>query len=564
MPGDSTAGAPTWFGTAEAALFGVLHCPSGGQSRGGIVLCPPLGKEHVDTYRGLKLLAQKLAVAGFAVMRFDYAGTGDSTGRQGAETAITDYLDSIAVAARYLRDCGVPTVSLIGLRAGALLAAAVAPTLTGSVDLALWDPVTDGRRYLREQRALYRMSVGEDTADTSVESILGLSFSPQASLKLAAMKLPTAFDENIRTLLLVRPERRDDKRLRTLASAPSCTVRAVPDQSAFVEPASYVVEIPYPTVDLLTDWFDTHGATATAPFRADLRSSTVVNQYSDGTAIVETIEHFGPHRLFGIRTAMTGARPDCPTLLTHSTAYEHRIGTGRIWTETARELAALGVTALRYDRRGTGDSGAATEFPRIYSDQSRADIAAAVTATGAGPDRLMMTGVCSGAWHSAMAAITKGAHSVVLVNIIGYALRQKETDPDIAMTTAPQPTLKQRAKSLIRSHIPYPAWLMLGKLGVAQVPEVLLTRLRRRNIRTDILLSPADLTWFSQQHGDRSMQRVSDAGWAPTLIAAPFGDHPLLRRDLQEFTRRHLVGAIRRDFGPLLADAEPDQPSATC
>lgn len=565
MSGSSPAAHPTWFGPDAAPLFGVVHIPADGQARGGIVICPPLGKEHVDTYRGLKLLAERLAASGFAVLRFDYLGTGDSAGRQGADTAVAGYLSSIDEAVQYLRRSGAPTISLIGLRVGALLAATAADTLSGLDKLVLWDPVTDGRRYLREQRALYKMTVGDDTADTTLESILGLAFSTAGSHDLSSVKLPVTIDGDIRTLVLTRPERTDDKRLRMLVDTAGATIESAPDQAAFVEPPSFLVEIPYQTIDLVSEWFNAHSPCSGVPLHPVLRAEAIVERQPDGAAIVESIEHFGPHRLFGIRTTISAPAPNGPTVLFHSTAYEHRIGSGRIWTEIAREFAGLGIAALRYDRRGTGDSGPpSTGLSRIYSEDSQADITAAVSATGVSPDRLMMTGVCSGAWNSAIAAIGSGARSVVLVNIIGFAMRQTETDPDTITGVATGPTLKRHVKSFVRRHLPYPGWLLLGKLGLAQVPEVLLAQLRRRNVRTDIVLSPADLTWFEEQHGRRSLARVSDATWRPELISAPTGDHPLLQRDLQVFTRRHLLRTVKRDFGPLLADARPDQPRSTC
>ena len=61
----------TWFGPAEAPLLGFLHMPEGAQARGGVVLCPPLGKEQVVSYRGMALAAQQLCAAGLVVLRFD-------------------------------------------------------------------------------------------------------------------------------------------------------------------------------------------------------------------------------------------------------------------------------------------------------------------------------------------------------------------------------------------------------------------------------------------------------------------------------------------------------------
>ena len=174
VPEEGRAGRPTWFGTESEPLFGVLHVPDDGQARGGVVLCPPLGKEHVDSYRGMKLLAQELCERGLTVLRFDYLGTGDSAVEQQSDGAVEDYLASIRTAVAFLRESGVGDVGLVGLRMGALLAASALPTLRGVTCLALWDPVLDGRRYLREQRALYKMTVGDDLVDVGAESIVGI------------------------------------------------------------------------------------------------------------------------------------------------------------------------------------------------------------------------------------------------------------------------------------------------------------------------------------------------------------------------------------------------------
>ncbi len=50
----------TWFGPEDAPLFGVVDLPADGRCRGAVVLCPPIGKEQVDAYRGMVYLAQQL------------------------------------------------------------------------------------------------------------------------------------------------------------------------------------------------------------------------------------------------------------------------------------------------------------------------------------------------------------------------------------------------------------------------------------------------------------------------------------------------------------------------
>ena len=80
--GPSNFAKPLWFGPDDRPLFGWLHAPAARQVRGGVVLSPPLGFEAVNARHAYRYLAEALSEAGFAALRFDYDGTGDSAGRQ--------------------------------------------------------------------------------------------------------------------------------------------------------------------------------------------------------------------------------------------------------------------------------------------------------------------------------------------------------------------------------------------------------------------------------------------------------------------------------------------------
>ncbi|MED5814342.1 alpha/beta hydrolase family protein [Mycolicibacterium sp. 050232] len=554
-------GVPTWFGPEQSRLFGVLHVPEGGVARAGVVICPPLGRQYQDSYRGLKLLAQELCAKGFAVLRFDYRGTGDSTGNQCGDGAVDGYVESIGTAVSYIRAAGVESVCLVGLGVGALLAATA---VEGTAGLVLWDPVTNGRRYVREQQALYRMTVAAGESEdlppeTGAVPLVGITLSAAGAKALGALKIPASVG-SIPVLVLPRPERADDRQLADLVAAGNCTVQVVSGQPEFVEPPGIVVKIPLDTLAVIASWLDANLPTETVVLQPVFASDAEVGELPDGRKVVESITALGPNRLFAIRSAIAGAPDDGPTVLLHTTASDHRVGTGRLWSETSRELAALGVRVFRYDRRGVGDTGIATdEYAWITSADAQADVMDAVDALAVAPDRVFLTGICSGAWNSALAGLRHGARSLVLVNLPIYSWRRIDGVnerlwgvADFAAGDSEQPSEQPpalaRAKQWVKNWLPYRGWLILGRLGYTQVPEVLFKSLGSRGLSTELVMSPLDYGWFSDHQGPIGFKRLARHGLAPRLTVAPGGDHAVLHRGLQNFIREHLVNAVRKEF----------------
>ena len=185
---NSSASFATWFGPPDASLFGVVNHPVGRHSGTGVVVVPSLGIEQVTTYRGARALAEKLACAGVPTLRYDHPGTGSSTGDQLSGTAWEEWESGVVTAVRWMQDSGVGHVVVIGIRAGALIAAsALADADLPNTSLVVWDPPQSGRRFLREQTAKYRLTVGQDPADPGV-STLGGHFSPETAARIRRAK----------------------------------------------------------------------------------------------------------------------------------------------------------------------------------------------------------------------------------------------------------------------------------------------------------------------------------------------------------------------------------------
>ena len=117
-----------------------------------------------------RVLATQLERAGYAALRFDYSGTGDSLGDSRAAT-VDAWVGDVAAAADRLRSAsGAARLAVVGLRFGATLA-----MLAGARGdlrlrhLVLWDPVVDGAAYLHEladqHRTYMRYEIGDSWVD---------------------------------------------------------------------------------------------------------------------------------------------------------------------------------------------------------------------------------------------------------------------------------------------------------------------------------------------------------------------------------------------------------------
>jgi pimeloyl-ACP methyl ester carboxylesterase len=121
-----------------------------GARKSAVVLCYPYGQEYFYAFRAYRTLAAGLARAGFHVFRFDYFGTGDSAGDMG-EASIQRWIADIVAAVDETRGAlGHSSVSLIGLRFGATLAALAATECLDVDRLVLWQPVIQGSDYVAD------------------------------------------------------------------------------------------------------------------------------------------------------------------------------------------------------------------------------------------------------------------------------------------------------------------------------------------------------------------------------------------------------------------------------
>ena len=140
---------PVYFDCKKERLFGIHYKPQNHQQLQShtVLICHPLGHEYARSYRNLQQLSLQLAKAGFDTFRFDYVGTGNSSGKT-EEAKSSDYVQNIEAAAQYIRQKNRShTLSVIAVRMGAPLV--IRSNIGERVNLILWDPAVKGLNYIQ-------------------------------------------------------------------------------------------------------------------------------------------------------------------------------------------------------------------------------------------------------------------------------------------------------------------------------------------------------------------------------------------------------------------------------
>ena len=209
---------PLYFGAPDKRLFACYHEPAlERQSKCAVVVCQPIGHEYINSHRALRQLASRLCYAGFPVLRFDYYGCGDSSGRA-EEGRIPQWLEDISTAiSEVRRRTGALQVCLIGLRVGGALAMIAAAERTHPESLVLWDPVVSGKSYLdgllRLQKDMLRFRPKPRGAQEPLDyiDVLGFPLSRFLQTELKNIDLSTLAGTSAKNVLIIQTDQTADE-----------------------------------------------------------------------------------------------------------------------------------------------------------------------------------------------------------------------------------------------------------------------------------------------------------------------------------------------------------------
>lgn len=492
--------APLYFGPIQRPIFGMLHRPAGTWSGARILLCPPLGYEGSFAHLTFSRLAETLAEqTGAVVLTFDYDGTGDSASSDEDPGRVPAWLESIDLAIDHLKSLAAEPGPLvvIGLRAGALLAAQVVARRDDVSAFALWAPCLSGTAFLRELKAFAQLTPTNPPAPAGLErswgergfEANGFVFTHETVEALGELSLKAlAKAPAPKVLLLHRAEMPTPWK----PTWPELEQQTVAGYDAMMLPPWLWVS-PVDAIRALTSWV----GGVTTP-RAELPVPAVGGRTTAEIApdIEEVPIWYAPRR-FGILTRQKSGPGGGRAMLLVAGTTGYRTASHRSNVMLARRLAARGVTTLRIDVEGVGDSRDAIDAlpPNPYDTVPVADVRAALHyLRDEHYSSLAMSGICAGAFLAYRTAIVhEDPVKLVLVNIeefesinytVNYGAKSKEVT-----------TKAQRAVRKLRRGVEVFTQLARASLPVRVNPSGLPSRFHamiRRGTRVVMIFNGGD------------------------------------------------------------------------
>jgi alpha-beta hydrolase superfamily lysophospholipase len=389
------------------------------------LLCPSIGSERMRGERGFRVLADRLAARGVSTLRLDYPATGNSTGdaiggREAAPDLVERWCMSIADAAEHARHI-VPDaeVVLVGRRLGALLVLKASRSMSGIVKrCVLWDPPPSGRSFVRELRLRESARFDHRYADELAREHPGIG------LQWEGHRFDRRTVDAIERLTL-NDSGSTAELVDVVANDPDRAVASLRQASG----SGSVSVTGHRVADAAFDWSVYDGPSlpeeclavierrvtedAPAPIDDDLpvnchpALTEVRHGYDRG--IREELVRFGPgESMFGVRTSRIAGGAPMTAALILPTGIEPSSGYGDMWARFARRAAEQGVTTLRMDWRGNGESLPYADGAEnvSYGARRTEDVAQGIAwlrARFPGAS-IAVVGLCSGGYYAVHAA----------------------------------------------------------------------------------------------------------------------------------------------------------------
>jgi hypothetical protein len=142
-----------WIPSRGKRMAGVLHLPTGRRRAPGVLTLHGFTGHKAETHRLFVHTARRLASEGFAVLRFDFLGSGDSEGLFEEMTISGEVEDALNALQFFRAQSRVDTarMAMLGFSLGGCVAALSQPRAGALKALVLWAPVSNPLRWMPPQ-----------------------------------------------------------------------------------------------------------------------------------------------------------------------------------------------------------------------------------------------------------------------------------------------------------------------------------------------------------------------------------------------------------------------------
>lgn len=532
-----------WFGAADRPLAGWWTPPSR-SSRDGVLIVPPLGYEYWSTHRSLRSLAESLACNGWHVVRFDWDGTGDSSGDAEDTGRVAAWRACLAAAVTTMRDAGLDRIVLVGVRLGATLGMLDAASL-GISEIIACVPVVSGRRFTRELKLLG--NADPQHPDTVVYA--GLVVDHETAADLAAIDLvkdpPPAVP---RTLLVTRPEAQLGRLAERLeSSGRALHVRECANLCAMLDCPAEEATVPGDFIQIVVEWLR---PARPAPRAACAPTCVASRMTCAGGSVDERFIQIG--ELSAIETRPAEAADPRTVIAFLNSGSEPHVGPARAWVDYARTLGVRGHACVRVDFSGWGESPDRGHAPgRPYDPHCVAETMELVAELRRRYARVVVAGLCAGAWVALRAAQHAKIDGVFALN---PQLYWQPGDPVEALI-ADTRRRRTRARRLVALGARMKWWSLLDSLGIRPMASRWLTTLRKRRVRVMFSFAEDDdgLTFLRHRCGRRIARELRHGYLAVEEVAEI--DHQMYRVWRRSAIRAQLEKFVNAIGPPPPADA---------
>jgi alpha-beta hydrolase superfamily lysophospholipase len=436
---------PFWLNSKEEPLYCWLHIPKNRKIyKTGVVICNPLGYEYTHSHRTVRHMSDRLAAAGYANIRFDYYGTGDSFSDLFSADRVKCFLNNIDSVICSLKELtGVSEICLTGLRLGAALAASYCEN--NAIDkLVLCSPCIKGRSYVREMRALSKLASHTEKNNEGFIDSGGFILTEDTANELEEINLlKQNYKINKKALIIERDDFKVGEKLPAAMLASGVKDVEVYAMSGYADMMAepHATIVPEDTLTKIVDWLDEDSQ------KNDLRTIECENDslnkithiskpelveeicYQENTKLLSILSH---HRDLDLKESKI------PLIILANSGSVHRVGPNRVYVELARGLALAGYPVLRFDLRNLGDSviGKPENENHPFPYHATEDIANIIEYMKKhyGFKDFIVSGLCSGAHNAFHAGLELPAsyniREIIIINPLTFYRKPGFSDSD--------------------------------------------------------------------------------------------------------------------------------------